>query len=148
MLLAVRSGSFCNDAMTRTWLELHDSTVSAIKRESSGVIVELSAYVHRWDTAGDGWKGTGWMQPVLMRFGSADASAIEPPILISDGWLQVSDVRHDNLVRLPLESTAPTRLWLQLMDGNEFSITGEGVQLITAGEATYVEDLPADLRPF
>jgi hypothetical protein len=144
----LHSGSFSNDVMTRTWLELHDSTVNAVKRDPSGVIVELDAYVHRWDRMAEVWKGTGWMRQVLMRFGSVHVPAIESPTEISDGWLQVSDVRHDNLIRLSLESTAPARLWLQLTNGNEFAITGQGVQLIAAGEATYVEDLPADLRPF
>jgi len=148
MPVALHSGSFSNDVMTRTWLELHDSTVSAVKPDPSGVIVELDAYVHRWDPVAEGWKGTGWMQQVLMRLGSFDVPAIEPPVEISDGWLQVSDVCHDNLIRLPLESAAPTRLWLQLTNGNEFAITGQGVQLIAAGEARYVEDLPADRRPF
>jgi hypothetical protein len=69
MPFALHLGSFSNDAMTRTWLELHDSTVNAVRRDPSGVIVELDAYVHRWDAVAEGWKGTGWMQPVLIRFG-------------------------------------------------------------------------------
>ena len=132
--------------MTRTWLELHDSTVKEIRHEASRLTIKLHGYVHRWDFAAGAWKGTGWMQPVSLRIGAESTIAIAVPAPISGGWLQISDVRYD-LIPLPIESPAPARLLLELADGTELQLAGDGVTLIASGEASYVEDLPADMRP-
>jgi hypothetical protein len=131
-----------------TWLEFHDSTIAAVNHTSRNVEIVLNAYVHRWDAEGDSWTGTGWMQPVRILIGDVDGS-IAPvlPIGISDGRLAVGTITHDGLVRLPLKTSDATRLWLQLTNADVVEFIGRAVQIDVFGEARFVEDLPADLRP-
>lgn len=73
--------------------------------------------------------------------------APETPVGISDGVLSTGAVRHDNLIELPLNSTEAIHLRLELTNAELLEIVGSGLLVETAGEACYVEDLPADLRP-
>ena len=42
-----------------TWLEFHDSTLAAVNYTATDIEVVLDAYVHRWETKGDSWLGSG-----------------------------------------------------------------------------------------
>jgi hypothetical protein len=132
-----------------TWLEFHDSTLAAFNHTVKDVEVVLDAYVHRWDTFGDSWTGTGWMQPVRILISDIGERAIAPllPVDVSHGRLQVGTTCHSNLVRLPFNASSAISLWLQLMNADVLEFIGRGVHIDAVGEARFVEDLPADLRP-
>jgi hypothetical protein len=53
-----------------TWIEFHDSTISAIASDGTSIRINLDAYVHRWERVEAVWKGTGWMQPVQIIVGN------------------------------------------------------------------------------
>jgi hypothetical protein len=131
------------------WLEFHDSTLSAVNQTAEDVEVGLDAYVHRWDALSDSWKGTGWMQPVRVLISEVGGRSVVPilPVEISDGHLAVATIIHDHLVRLPFNASGGVRLWLQLTNGDVVDFNGRAVQIDAVGEARFVEDLPADLRP-
>ena len=48
---------------------------------------------------------------------------------------------------LPFNASDATSLWLQLMNADIVEFVGRGVRIEAVGEARFVEDLPADLRP-
>jgi hypothetical protein len=99
-----------------TWLEFHDSTLSAVNHISKDVELVLDAYVHHWDAAGDSWTGTAWTQPVRILISDVGGRSRAPvlPIDISDGRLTVGTITHNNMVRLPFNTSDSVRLWLQL----------------------------------
>jgi hypothetical protein len=132
-----------------TWLEFHDSTLAVVNHTTKDVVVELDAYVHRWDAVGDSWTGTGWMQPVRILISDVGGRSIAPalPVDISDGRLRVGTITHDNMVRFPFTALVVISLWLRLTNGDIVEFVGGGVQIDAVGEARFVEDLPADLRP-
>lgn len=120
-----------------------------MNQTAKDVEVVLDAYVHRWETFGDSWAGTGWMQPVriLIRDAGSGSIAHVLPIDISNGRLQVGTITHDNMVRLPFNASDAISLWLQLTNADIVEFIGRGVRIDAVGEARFVEDLPADLRP-
>jgi hypothetical protein len=127
------------------WLEFHDSTLSAVNQTADDVEVIMDAYVHRWGA----WKGTGWMQPVRILISEVRGRSVVPilPVYISDGHLAVATIIHDDLVRLPFNASGGVRLWLQLTNADVVEFSGRTMQIDVIGEARFVEDLSADLRP-
>ena len=132
-----------------TRLEFHDSTLAAVNHTTKDVEVILDAYVHRWDTVGESWTGTGSRQPVRILIRDVGGRSIAPvlPVDISDGRLRVGTITHDNLVRLPFNASDAISLWLRLTNDDVVEFVGGGVQIDTVGEARFIEDLPADLLP-
>src|SRR5437762_1622462 len=146
-IASIKARNSCNDFMTKTWLEFHDSDLLPLRRDGAALLIELRGYVHRWELASDQWKGTGWMQPILIRIVTDDDLKLESPMNIADGRLKIGDTTHKNLVPIPLEAMARVELWLHLWSGEEvkeLTIAGSSVTVTGAGEMTYVEDLPAD----
>jgi hypothetical protein len=132
-----------------TWLEFHDSTLATVNYTANDVEVVLDAYVHRWETLGASWTGTGWMRPVRILISDVGGGPIARvlPIDISDGRLRVGTITHDNLVRLPFNASDAISLWLQLTNADVVEFIGHAVHIDAVGEARFVEDLPDDLRP-
>jgi hypothetical protein len=123
--------------------------LAAVNHTTKDVEILLDAYVHRWDAVGDSWTGTGWMQPVRILIRDVGGRSTTPvlPINISDGRLGVGAITHDNLVRLPFNASDAIRLWIQLTNADVVEFMGSRVQIEVVGEARFVEDLAADLRP-
>ncbi len=142
-------GQHAADTPTPSWIEFHDSQLIDVHAVDEGVEVLLSAYVHAWDVAGDGRRGTGWNQSVRIRLTNAVASAVEDalPLRISNGHMTVGGEIHRNLVPLPFTATERTTLRLELPRGMLFEAVGASVALEATGSARYIEPLPADLWP-
>lgn len=132
-----------------TWIEFHDSTLVALNRAGADVEILLEAYVHRWETNGKTWQGTGWMQPVRITVSKVvgESVTLGLPIGVSQGRLQLGAVNHDNVLQLPLTASEPTNLRLQLVSAEVLEFAGRAIRVEAAGEARYVEDLPPDLWP-
>ena len=90
-----------------------------------------------------------WMQPVRVLISEVGGRSVVTilPVDISDGHLAVATIIHDDLVRLPFNASGGVRLWLQLTNADVVEFSGRAVQIDVVGEARFVEDLPADLRP-
>jgi hypothetical protein len=132
-----------------TWIEFHDSTLVGVNHTTNDVEVILDAYVHRWDILGDAWTGTGWVQPVRILISDVGGRSIAPvlPVDISYGRLRVGTISYDNMVRLPFNASDAIGLRLQLTNADVVEFIGRGVHIDAVGDARFVEDLPADLRP-
>ena len=88
-----------------TWLEFHDSTLAAVNYTATDVEVVLDAYVHRWETKGDSWLGSGLMQPVRILIGNVGGRPALPalPLDIADGRLRVGRISHENHRSAPVQ---------------------------------------------
>jgi hypothetical protein len=140
---ACRHGGHVTD-----WLEFHDSTLTGFDAGEAHVELLLDAYIHRWETLNEGWRGTGWMQNVRIVVSNAIVLSAVPllPVEISDGRLQLGAVAPNDLV-LPLQASGAIRIWLQLTTADVVEVTGNAVRIEVTADARYIEELPADLRP-
>jgi hypothetical protein len=123
--------------------------VDAIAASGESVTIHLTAYVHRWEHRDGSWAGTGWTQPVtiVVRKPTMPIATIETPVDVSDGSVRVNEAVHANLIPLAFEGVGAVRVRMQLVDGAVVEIAGDRVTLAATGDARFVEDLPADLRP-
>src|SRR5262252_7623035 len=61
-----------------SWIEFHNSTLTALNESASAREVVLDAYVRRWDMVGDRWHGTGWQQLVRIRIENVTDPSVVP----------------------------------------------------------------------
>jgi hypothetical protein len=132
-----------------SWIEFHDSTLTAINASAATREIVLDAYVHRWELIDGEWRGTGWEQPVriVMQNAVGPSHKWALPAAISDGELRTSAVAGGMLVPLPFKSSDDFDLSLRLMDASVVDISGRGLQIEAVGEARFIEDLPEDMSP-
>jgi hypothetical protein len=131
------------------WLEFHDSKRTRFDSREADVELLLDAYVHRWESLNDGWRGTGWMQGVRIVVRNAKVLWAIPvlPLAISDGSLQMGALAPNAVVRLPLQASGAISIRLQLTTADVVEVTGSSIRIEAAAAARYVEELPTDLRP-
>jgi hypothetical protein len=130
------------------WLEFHDAELLALAATPQSAIIRLRGYIHQWQQTPAGWVGTGWNQHVLLHIESP-TSGVPPiePARISDGTLACGPEAYRSLLRVPFVAAAPSHLRLELANGGVLEVAGARVSVEAEGDATYVEDLPDDLRP-
>jgi hypothetical protein len=116
---------FAEQIQLRSSVEFHDSTVSAITREGTSIRISVDAYVHRWDRVDGTWKGTGWIQPILIALVNAsNETPLECPATLAGGEILAGQVTYENLVPLPFDSSGPATLQLELLTGKMLAFTG------------------------
>lgn len=132
-----------------SWIEFHDSTLTAVRQQAGTREIVLDAYIHRWELLGDKWRGTGWTQSVRILMQNAVGPDVVPavPVAISTGDLRLADAMPGGLVPFPFESTGDFVLSLHLTDGHLIEIAGRGLQIRSLNGPQFVEDLPEDMRP-
>lgn len=132
-----------------SWIEFHDSTLTAITDMAETRELLLDAYVHRWELHGDRWIGTGWLRPVRITMQKAVGPVAAPllPAAISIGSLRSGEGMHRNLAPLPFESAGKCELSLRLVGGGAVDLTGHWLCIEAIGDGRYVEGLPDELRP-
>jgi len=132
-----------------SWIEFHDSVLTAVNQSAEAREILLDAYVHRWEKFGNQWRGTGWEQPVRIRMQNAVGSEALPvlPAEISDGELRASGLTQGTLLPVPFESSGDCGLLLRLVGGSTIDINGRGLQVEALGSGRFIENLPEDMRP-
>ncbi|OZB75671.1 MAG: hypothetical protein B7X37_01400 [Halothiobacillus sp. 14-55-98] len=117
-------------------IELHDSRLSTIRRESAELILLLSpAYIHR---DGKGWRQ---MAELAIAGGMGDFNASELPAHISDGTLKTVKGPYQNLLMLPLRDGGPVVLEVELESGAIIRVQGHAVEVRLFGEPEFIEDV-------
>lgn len=117
-------------------IELHDSTLAAMRREDDVLVLELRpAYVHR--------DGAGWSQDADLRLSdAADVTApIDLPLAIWDGALDTPHDAFDGLLPVPLEIAGPVRFACELVSGVRIDIAAAAFRIELPGEARFIESL-------
>lgn len=120
-------------------IELHDSTVVAIKPAGSDLVVTLSpVFVHESRGTPGLDPGVGFWRDARLRLRGASSVVLPSsvPVDISDGFLAAGAQRWENVVPVPLDVTAECRLWLQLCDGSECDLHAAGIALELFGTPT------------
>ena len=128
-----------------TGMELHDSVLASLKSvEGKMEITFRPAYIHKTEGVPGVDPGTGWTQDIVLAVesGIAEGQVTELPFDISDGELQVADLRLQNVLPLPLDYSGNIELKLLLNSSEQVVIRGSRITSESAGTATYVEDFP------
>jgi hypothetical protein len=86
-------------------IEFHDSRLTSIHFVGTSMLIDVRAYVHRWERLEGVLKGTGWIRPV--RISLSDAAGDPPsdtPLDLYGGEVRAGQVLHESLVPLPFYS--------------------------------------------
>lgn len=117
-------------------IELHDSTLAAMRREDDVLVLELRpAYVHR--------DGAGWSQDADLRLSdAADMTApIHLPLAMRGGALETPHGAFDGLLPVPLEISGPVRFACELVSAARIDSAAGALRIELPGEARFIETL-------
>lgn len=132
----------------REELEFHDSAVTRIAQEGPRIVVELDAYVHRWDKSSGAWKGEGWRKPARITLsGTLENGQAEVAGILDTGELKAGDLELLHLLRVPVASKGPATLRLEFATGAVLDFTGQDAAAELTGEGSFVEALPDYFKP-
>jgi hypothetical protein len=131
-------------------IEFHDTTVAAIVKVGTQVIVFLQAYVHK-SPGRPGWDaGSGWVQAAAITFTEAtiDGEVPDLPADISSGSLILDDEERKYMVPIPFQYAREIALKMLLITSSaEITIKGKQAELTLIGEAVYVEEFSGHDSP-
>ena len=130
-------------------IELHDSR-AVVSVAGGTIVVRLCpAYVHQWVLLATGWRGEGRTQDaeILIEGGSVIAPVGEGRFEVSDGWIQVGENRHDNVLPVPLTEHGHVKGLIELVNSDPFEFVGTGISVRLIGESKFVERLPDEWAP-
>ncbi len=131
-----------------SWIEFHDSWLESAQIGPDGALLLLRAYVHQWEQVDGIWKGTGWSQPTSVTIGPpAIGKETTEEVDVSGGCLTVDCRVHNDWLPLPFSADGQVGLRFDLAEGGSIEFTGRNVRVEAVGKATYVEDLPDDMKP-
>jgi hypothetical protein len=131
--------------MGHTALELHDSTVIALRAEGDDVVLELDAYIHVSDGEPGVDAGTGWSQPVrfTVRAGVVRRDFDGDSLSITDGAVRIGARVLDNMLPLALDEIGAVAVELVGSEGR-LTVTGAALRIEPTGAAVFVERVPGD----
>lgn len=132
--------------MKNRTIELHDSTVSGVQERTGFIEILLdTAYIHESEGRPGIDSGTGWTQCVRLIFHSPVIAGVWPafPRDIWTGSLEVGRTVYENGIPLPVYTSAPAKLALVFVSGEEVVVSGSRMDIETVGEANYVEQFHA-----
>ncbi len=124
-------------------LELHESRIDDITFSQGVATVHFShAYIYKSTGTPGQDPGTGWSQEALLVLSGVVACGPLPtlPNMISDGFLEVGDIRHTALP-LPFKRKVEARLNVVFTDGTQLEILGTRPTVELLGRAIYLEDI-------
>jgi hypothetical protein len=123
-------------------VEIHDSTLEAIKSTGDDLVAVIDAYVHRSVGRPGVDPGTGWSQLLELRFlkGKTSGDVGSDPIELLDGRIILSGETFKNIIPLPLDHLGLSRLELESWNDVRVVIEGDGVSATLAGPPEYVEE--------
>ena len=127
-------------------IELHDSTIAAVDRIRSSVVIRLApAYVHRSEGQPGIDATTGWHQDFDLVISDAvvESCPKELNCWIADGNIAVGDTLHDNWIPLPFACAGPTsvKFWAITQNSEELVIHGSAAEIVPRSEPQFVEDV-------
>jgi hypothetical protein len=134
-----------DDLASNAAVEIHDSTLERIESKGTDVIALINAYVHRSVGRPGVDSGTGWSQPVQLRFlnGHATGDIATIPMELLDGRLVLSGETLENTFPIPLQHVGSCRIEFESWNEARVVIDGDGVTGVFVGPPVYVEDFLA-----
>ncbi len=123
-------------------IELHDSELTALCRETSALVLDLRACVHRSHGTPGTDPGTVWIQPasIILPNGRLLGPKPELPCTIIDGDMTTSHRTYDNMIPCPLASQYETTVNLTLSSGQRTQIEADQLTIAFTGDPEFIED--------
>lgn len=119
-----------------TSVELHDSRVTDVVREGSGLrVVHRPAYVHRSEGRPGTDAGWGFLQVVQFRFQEAMHSAMGECLGdVANCTIAVGGAEYLNLVPMPLHSTGSVKACIELASWGILTVSADGFSCSATGD--------------
>jgi len=123
-------------------IEIHDSTLEAVKSCDEDLVAVVHAYVHRsGGRAGfDGAWGCWQLTELRFKRGTVSGMGETSSIELLGGRLVLSGETHENAIPLPLEFLGASRLELESWNDVRVILEGEGVIASVVGPPENVEE--------
>ena len=125
-------------------IELHDTFVSGIERQSNNVIIHFSeAYIHKSQGEIGVAPSTGWIQAAELTLTKARMVGKLPtfPAEVDDGYIKVNE-KPPSMIPIPLDYQGDIELKLMFYSGEEVTLNAEGAKLRLLGDAEFIENFP------
>jgi hypothetical protein len=124
-------------------IELHDSTIQAIRADGPDLVIEMTVYVHESAGVPGRDPGVGWFQPAQMFVSNVvlDAGLPPVPLRLDDGVVGADGERLENIVRLPLDCSGQVTVELRGLRG-AIAARGSRVRVNLEGTPGTVERFP------
>lgn len=132
--------------VTREAIELHDSRIVRIHRDTNFVTVVLSpCCVHRSTRIPGVDLGTIWSQDALVEVLDCESyygKAPPLPAALMEGRLTLGTETLENVIPIPLDFDGAARLFMTFVGGSELVVHGRRLRLSLMGNPNYVEEFP------
>ncbi|MCP3873034.1 MAG: hypothetical protein GY699_07760 [Desulfobacteraceae bacterium] len=123
-------------------LEIHDSTLSEIKKEGLSITLCLGKAVMHHSTGEPGLdRGTCWIQKIEIRLKNPQIIS-EPddiPNQLDFGYFVVNETKYTNVIKTPLHESVDTEVFFETFYGKELHVKAKGIEIIEIGEPTYLQ---------
>ncbi len=123
-------------------LELYDSRVNRINWVDDVVMVHFShAHIHKFKGKPGRDLGTSWSREagLILREAAATGPLPTLPNTISEGYLEVGGIRHED-IPLPFKRKVDAKLYLLFVDGGQVEIIGKRPAIVLLGTPIYLEN--------
>lgn len=123
-------------------LALPDSRVNRINWVDEVVMVHFShAHIHKFKGKSGRDLGTSWTREagLILREAAATGPLPTLPNTISEGYLEVGGIRHED-IPLPFKRKVDARLYLLFVDGGQVEIIGKRPTIVLLGTPIYLEN--------
>jgi hypothetical protein len=112
-------------------IELHDSVLERVTETADGVVIRLTAYVHRSQGIPGHDSGTGWSQPadITVHHGRVTAQTATPPCCLDGGTVNGEFGRIENVLPLPFRMSGPSQVQLDGLGGEVLVVKGANVEV-------------------
>lgn len=130
-------------------LELHDSTLSEVRREDSGVAIILGkAIVHHSDGVPGIDDGTCWLQRIDIHLENAviQKTPSDIPNEIDDGHFTINGRRFNNMIASSMVAEGTVEVSLITFYGHELLVTGTKIAITEIGKPEFLQNFEGTTR--
>ena len=124
-------------------LEIHDSTLSEIKKYRSSATLCLSKAIMHHSKGDPGVdKGTCWLQSIEIQLENARILN-EPediPNHLDFGYFIINGTKYTNVIKTPFKESGEIEVIFETFFGNELRINAEKIIIIEIGKNQYLQD--------
>jgi hypothetical protein len=124
-------------------LEIHDSTISEIKKNDLSIILFLGKGIMHHSEGEPGIdKGTCWLQSIEIYL--ENARIINEPDDIPNeldfGYFIINGTKYDNMIKVPFKESGDIEVILETFFGNELRINAGKITISEIDSPQYLQD--------
>jgi len=124
-------------------LELHDSSLDLIEENDGQINLWLNeAIVHHTEGEPGIDKATCYIQKLEIKLTDTIKLNIPKhfPIDISDGYFVINNERHDNMIKIPIESSGDIEVFILTMHNERLKIQAKKMLILEHGEPEFLQE--------